>query len=353
MGNSLDAPRTEKDSDSYTSSMGLECGASGMQGWRIEMEDTHITKDIPSKPDHLFLGVWDGHAGGGAAVYAMNNIIPTLEATDEWKEYLSTGATNVELIGKAMIKAFLKVDSDMKIHQDGTYGQDTSGCTSVTAIVTPKYIICANAGDSRCVMGTNKTAKPLSDDHKPYNSSERNRIESAGGFVQWNRVDGDLAVSRALGDFSYKNRPDLPAPQQKISPEPDIEIHERTDGDDVLLLACDGLWDVLSTEEAVNEVRRIYASGEKDAVKIAEEMLDISLERGSKDNISCVVVKLPGAEIGPESNGGVAAMRAKREAEAKKNPNRSMPGEDGGVVYFTPSPIVRDEVDAELEPSVD
>jgi len=180
------------------------------------MEDSHIAIDIPSKPDHLFLGVWDGHAGGGAAKYAHDNIINFLEATDEWKEYISQGVENPELVGRAMISAFLALDEKMRVYQQTTNGHDTSGCTSVTAIVTPKYIICANAGDSRCVMGIAGSAKPLSFDHKPSLTLERERIDAAGGFVQWNRVDGDLAVSRALGDFGYKNRPDLPAEQQKV-----------------------------------------------------------------------------------------------------------------------------------------
>lgn len=187
-----------------------------MQGWRIEMEDSHIAIDIPSKPDHLFLGVWDGHAGAGAAKYAHDNVIPFLEGTDEWKEYLKGGVENAELVGRAMIAAFLMLDEKMKIYQNTTNGHDTSGCTSVTAMVTPKYIICANAGDSRCVMGTKKGAKALSFDHKPSLPAERQRIDAAGGFVQWNRVDGDLAVSRALGDFGFKNRPDLPPEAQKV-----------------------------------------------------------------------------------------------------------------------------------------
>jgi serine/threonine protein phosphatase PrpC len=65
-------------------------------------------------------------------------------------------------------------------------------------------------------MGTGGTTKPLSEDHKPTDEGEKNRIEAAGGTVSWKRVDGDLAVSRALGDFQYKTRPDLPAEQQKV-----------------------------------------------------------------------------------------------------------------------------------------
>jgi serine/threonine protein phosphatase PrpC len=213
-GNSLDSPITTKDSEIYHSSTGLIVGSTGMQGWRLEMEDAHVSIDIPEQPDHLFLAVFDGHAGAGAAKFAAQHIIRYLTDTDDWKAYKSGKCQNIELLGNAMTRAFVVVDEYMKQHQHST--DDTSGCTSVTAIITPKHIICANAGDSRCVLGTEMRTKPLSEDHKPYDEIERQRIENAGGFVQWNRVDGDLAVSRALGDFSFKNRPDFHAKDQKV-----------------------------------------------------------------------------------------------------------------------------------------
>lgn len=312
-GNTLDTPNTEKDSHVCESSTGLVVGASGMQGWRLEMEDAHILQDMPSRNDHVFLAVFDGHAGAGAARFASTYFISIIEETQDWKDYLAGDCNNVNLLAEALIKTFLTVDVRMREHQDNSQGRDSSGCTSVTAMVTPTHIICANAGDSRCVMGTREATKPLSDDHKPYGEFEKRRIEQAGGFVQWNRVDGDLAVSRALGDFSYKAT-NLDAKDQKITCYPDITIHERHDSDDVLLLACDGLWDVMSSEEAVNTVRRLFEAGESAMHKIAEEMLDLSLDKGSKDNISAVVVKLPGAKLGPEANGGVDAIRLTRKS---------------------------------------
>jgi protein phosphatase 1B len=93
-------------------------------------------------------------------------------------------------------------------------------------------------------------------------------------------VDGDLAVSRAFGDFEYKARNDLPAEQQRVSPVPDIKIVERSDRDDVLILACDGLWDVMTSPEAVQAVREIYASGESNMQLVVEEMLDLALDKG-------------------------------------------------------------------------
>jgi serine/threonine protein phosphatase PrpC len=124
------------------------------------------------------------------------------------------------LLGNALIKAYVALDHALRTHQEqqpaGRHKADHSGCTAVCTLVTPKYIICANAGDSRSVMGTGGSTKPLSYDHKPNLEMERKRIETAGGCVQWKRVDGDLAVSRAFGDFQYKTRPDLPSQEQKV-----------------------------------------------------------------------------------------------------------------------------------------
>lgn len=73
----------------------------------------------------------------------------------------------------------------------------------------------------------------------------------------------------------------LPPEQQRVSCEPDIKVHKRSnDKDDILLLACDGLWDVFQNLEAITEVRRLYALGEDDMVLIADEMIDTSLSKG-------------------------------------------------------------------------
>jgi len=276
----LDAPNTAKDSDRRKCN-GLDVGVTGMQGWRLEMEDAHIAEEIGSRKDHVFLAVFDGHGGAGAAIYAEHHMVGTLEKTEQWKQYLAGDAQDIALLGEALKVAFVQLDQDIKKHQEQSGGQDTSGCTSVTAVITPRYIICANAGDSRCCLGENGRAEPMSIDHKPYDDEERRRIEEAGGTVQWKRVDGDLAVSRALGDFQYKNRPDLPADKQKVSCVPEIRVWERKPTDEVLLLACDGLWDVMSNEEAIEELRAIFQSGESNAMLVAEEMIDVALEKGA------------------------------------------------------------------------
>ncbi len=218
---------------------------------------------------------------------------------------------DINTLTKALEKAFITIDAEMREYQESG-DSDRSGCTSVTCMITPTHIICANAGDSRCVFGRNPSITiAMSDDHKPYNEGEKRRIENAGGSVQFKRVDGDLAVSRALGDFQYKRKDQIPS-EQKVCCVPDFRIEERTAEDDILLLACDGLWDVMSNEDATAKIRELYASGEEKAVLIAEEMLDCALDKGSRDNISAIVVKFQGAKVGPTSNGGVNGIREAR-----------------------------------------
>jgi hypothetical protein len=114
----------------------------------------------------------------------------------------------------------------------------------------------ANAGDSRSVLGVKGRAKPLSFDHKPQNEGislptsglplakifigEKARITAAGGFVDFGRVNGNLALSRAIGDFEFKKSADLSPEQQIVTAFPDVVTHEVTNDDEFLVIACDG-----------------------------------------------------------------------------------------------------------------
>jgi len=241
-----------------------------------------------------------------------------IEDSALWRKYLNDPTKSLEILGDALTAAFIELDKVLYLHQQSV--GDISGCTSVTCMVTPTHYVCANAGDSRCVLGRGKhETDPMSNDHKPQDSDEKRRIEKAGGCVQWGRVDGDLAVSRGFGDFAYKRRNDLPPHEQKVTCIPDIKIIERSPEDDVLILACDGLWDVMSSSESVLFVRDIFRSGERDMKLVAEEMLDLALDKGSKDNISAIVIRLSGAELGPVENGGILERRRQREVLAEQN----------------------------------
>lgn len=80
-----------------------------------------------------------------------------------------------------------------------------AGCTACVCLLVDKVLYCANAGDSRCVLSSNKEVVEMSHDHKPLNEEEKKRIEAAGGYVTGdNRVCGNLNLSRAIGDLEFK-----------------------------------------------------------------------------------------------------------------------------------------------------
>ncbi|PON40084.1 Protein phosphatase [Trema orientale] len=155
------------------------------------------------------------------------------------------------------------------------------GSTAVTAILINCHkLVVANVGDSRAVIYKNGKAKQLSIDHEP--SVERESIENRGGFVSnfpgdVPRVDGQLAVARAFGDKSLK---------MHLSSEPDVEVEQIDDETEFVILASDGLWKVMSNEEAVNAIKHI-----KDARAAAKHLTEEALNRKSSDDISVVVVR--------------------------------------------------------------
>lgn len=132
--------------------------------------------------------------------------------------------------------------------QDKEYGADT-GCTSNVVYVNEDEIYCANIGDSRAVLYSNDKVFPLSEDHKPDNENELKRIKKANHFVEDQRVDGNLALSRAFGDFQYKDQPNVAPKDQAVSCYPDVTITKRKRGDKFMVIACDGIWDCVTNEE--------------------------------------------------------------------------------------------------------
>eukprot|EP00928_Gymnodinium_smaydae_P061287 TRINITY_DN45402_c0_g1_i1.p1 TRINITY_DN45402_c0_g1~~TRINITY_DN45402_c0_g1_i1.p1 ORF type:complete len:466 (-),score=139.31 TRINITY_DN45402_c0_g1_i1:29-1426(-) len=133
-------------------------------------------------------------------------------------------------------------------------GPDGMGCTAVVALVrdtgVTREVFVANAGDSRCLLARGDRAVDMSEDHKPTNKTERQRIQKAGGFVTAEgRVDGNLNLSRAFGDFAYKKDRKLKPQEQKISCEAEVRHKALRDEDRYLVLGCDGIF-----EKATNQV---------------------------------------------------------------------------------------------------
>ncbi|OAY53177.1 protein phosphatase 2C 16 [Manihot esculenta] len=274
---------------------------------------THITSH--------FFGVYDGHGGVQVANYCRDRIHWALaEEIANVKNDLSDasmeGNQQVQW-EKAFTSCFLKVDDE--IGGKGTRGTiedaghaseatseplapETVGSTAVVALVCSSHIIVANCGDSRAVLYRGKESIALSVDHKPNREDEYARIEASGGkVIQWNghRVFGVLAMSRSIGDRYLK---------PWIIPEPEIMFIPRARDDECLILASDGLWDVMTNDEACEVARKKIllwhkkngvtspverGNGIDPASQAAADCLSmLALQKGSKDNISVIVVDL-------------------------------------------------------------
>lgn len=169
----------------------------------------------------------------------------------------------------------------------------------MTVLVTPdqKEIYCANAGDSRSVISTAGKCKPLSYDHKPTDPKENQRIVNAGGFVEFGRVNGNLALSRAIGDFEFKQNVNLPAEQQAVTCDPDVIRHTITEDDEFFVLACDGIWDCMTNQQVVNYIRQALSQKTK-LNDICEQIMDDCLAVESDgggfgcDNMSVIIIAI-------------------------------------------------------------
>ncbi|KAI0061706.1 PP2C-domain-containing protein, partial [Artomyces pyxidatus] len=265
-------------------------GVSEMQGWRISMEDAHTISLKLEEGDqtNAFFAVYDGHGGGTAAEFAGRNVHDRLVREEAYRE---------QNYPEALKRAFLGTDEDML--SDPTCIRDPSGCTAVAALITKDTIYVANAGDSRSVMSVNGSAKPLSYDHKPENETEKNRVVAAGGYIEYGRVNGNLALARALGDFEYKKNYSLTPEKQIVTADPDVIAHEiNLDEDEFVVLACDGIWDCLTSQEVVNVVRLQVSQGAK-LQDICENLCDLCLAPDTRngagigcDNMTVLIVAL-------------------------------------------------------------
>uniref|UniRef100_A0A8C6NJR8 Protein phosphatase 1G n=1 Tax=Nothobranchius furzeri TaxID=105023 RepID=A0A8C6NJR8_NOTFU len=178
-----------------------------------------------------------------------------------------------------------------------------SGTTAVVALIRGKQLIVANAGDSRCVVSEKGKAVDMSYDHKPEDELELARIKNAGGKVTMDgRVNGGLNLSRAIGDHFYKRNKSLPPEEQMISAMPDVKVLTLNEDHDFMVIACDGIWNVLSSQEVVDFISERIKPDRDGKVRalssIVEELLDHCLAPDSSgdgtgcDNMTCIIITL-------------------------------------------------------------
>jgi len=288
-------------------------GVSSMRGWRLHQEDAHLAlPDFdPARRLGLF-GVFDGHGGAAVSCIVAKKLPRILQALPAYKqgrysqalseaylkldEYLDSAAGRKEVCallaagpGKSEDEEAMEdeeEEDEEEMDLDGLddtsdedwdgedlasgaqldgltsnelwvngEGPDCMGTTAVVALVrageSPE-VFCANAGDSRCVLARGESAIGLSHDHKPELRKERMRIKNAGGFIAEGRIDGNLNLSRALGDLAYKKNKKLGPTQQKISCEADVCRRALTKEDRYLVLGCDGIWEKASNQNVLD-----------------------------------------------------------------------------------------------------
>ncbi|EPS71711.1 hypothetical protein M569_03048 [Genlisea aurea] len=291
-------------------------GMTSVCGRRRDMEDAvavcpSLIGGNEGSPLHLF-GIYDGHGCSHVATRCRNRLHEILK-----EEYQKRGAPPPW--EQTMLSTFSAMDKEVgECINDGVASPcrcgmkkpqcEAVGSTAVVAVVTPSKIIVSNCGDSRAVLCRNGVAIPLSDDHKPDRPDELARVQDSGGrVIFWDgpRVLGVLAMSRAIGDNYLK---------PYVISEPEVTITDRTAEDECLILASDGLWDVVSNETACGVARMCLQSrkpnapplspGNDVAVTSVGESSDkscadasilltkLALARHSGDNVSVVVVDL-------------------------------------------------------------
>jgi len=233
------------------------------------MEDTYQASiNLLGDSQKAFYGVYDGHGGYRASEFTAEHL----------HEYV-TREKFVEEPIKALKNAFKQCDQEWLTI--ATKGSHDDGTTAITVLIINSTIYVANVGDSRAVLCHNGKAIEMSADHKPIRGDEKQRIEALGGriyfFGTW-RVGGVLAVTRAIGDRRLK---------KYVSAVPEIKHKVLEKGDDYLILASDGVWDVLSSQDACTLV-----NGLEDMHAAARKLTDTAYRTGSMDNITSLVIDL-------------------------------------------------------------
>lgn len=169
-------------------------------------------------------------------------------------------------------------------------------------MITATEIYVANVGDSRAVLTQGLSVYDLSDDHKPDNEEEQQRIIKAGGNVDNGRVNGELALSRAVGDMYYKRNPKLTVSEQCITCVPEITVRKRQPEDSFLVVACDGIWDCLTSSEMSIRIQELLKEREVDEErqKIIEDIFDEIISPDANDpesdgtgtdNMTCIFIE--------------------------------------------------------------
>ncbi|MCE5166004.1 hypothetical protein HAX54_013933 [Datura stramonium] len=289
----------------------LKYGFISMIGRRRVMEDA-ITAGV-KLPDNgfEFFAAYDGHGGSRVSHACRDRLHYILEKeildakrkannnndNDNDNDNDNNSGNSVDW-ERVMVKCFSNMDDEVRREGNGVGGYEevverTAGSAAVAVIVGMEEVVVANCGDCRAILCNRGVTIPLSSDHKPDRPDEKKRIESAGGkILNWNgsRVQGVLATSRSIGDHGLK---------PFVIPEPEVTVYRRNEFDEFLVIATNGLWDVVSNEATCELVRKCLDGqirgrfpGRDSVADAAAFLIELAIAKGSKDNISVIVVEL-------------------------------------------------------------
>ncbi|KAF9824882.1 hypothetical protein SFRURICE_015280 [Spodoptera frugiperda] len=259
MGQTLSEPVTEKQSSTCQDSRYL-VGSSCMQGWRVSMDDSHThILSLPEDPGTAYFAVYDGHGGSNIAEYAGKHLHKFVTARPEYH------LGNIE---EALKQGFLDLDQAML--EEDMLQTKVAGSTAVVVLRQGQsrvgsYTVGLSSSPAQArrigIKLDSLIVEVLSYDHKPNNEEELRRITAGGGWVQLNRVNGNLALSRALGDYVFKRNYRLSPQEQIVTAFPDVQVRQLNDDWEFIVIACDGIWEVLSNEEVISFCRVRLLSG--------------------------------------------------------------------------------------------
>jgi protein phosphatase 1L len=270
----------------------------------------------------MMLGVFDGHGGQHASEYVRRHLLATIANQSAFRngDFVTALRRAFAVVDDALVKWLWE-------------RRNPCGSTAAVVLLVDNVVYVAHAGDTRALLCRDKMAFALTSDHTPARESERIRIEARGGEVSRNprggpmRVNGMLAVSRSFGDVLLK-------PNAVVTSEPDVCVEPLSPADEWLIMATDGLFDVMSNQSAVDVVRRC-ASPREAATKLVRLACT---GPDSGDNVSVLVVRLhwtidmlggrnkrPTASSATASGGGGAAQQKARVTEESMQRALQMP----------------------------
>ena len=231
--------------------------------FRQSMEDIGIMiPDLTSDYKVSLFGIFDGH-GGSDVVKFVKDRLPQLI-----KKYLM----DLCPVETAFKNAFEKVDQELKF-----FDSEYIGTTATIVLIKDNKIYCANVGDSKAYIIKDKTYIQISSDHKCNIEDEKARVLSMGGIINKNRIMGQLILTRTLGDLYVK--------QFGVINTPDISVYDVDDNINYIILASDGIWDVVDLDTIVN-----MGKADKNVGEFCEDVVKLSLTKGTKDNVSCIII---------------------------------------------------------------